>query len=172
MLTRRRVSSRPTRTTAVATTPHSRCADQASSGSACATVTDEPGPGPGGPGPGGPGPGTRQYFPQSAITAPTRPRRARKVKAIRGTAVDAARVQVAVTRRGARCKALTKAGTLKRRGCRRPRWLAATGTVTWKLPLRKRLPPGRYVIRSRATAPDGTVEAPPARVTVRLRAAA
>ena len=148
-------------------------ADQATTEfSACATVTDEPGPGPGGPGPGGPGPGTRQYFPQSAITAPTRPRRARKVKAIRGTAVDAERVQVAVTRRGARCKALTKAGTLKRRGCRRPRWLAATGTVTWKLALRKRLPPGRYVIRSRATAPDGTVQAPPARVTVRLRAAA
>ena len=30
-----------------------------------------------------------------------------------------------VTRKGARCKALTKSGKLERRGCTRPRWLAA-----------------------------------------------
>jgi hypothetical protein len=91
------------------------------------------------------------------------------VKAIKGAAVDAEQVQVAVTRKGARCKALTRGGKLKRRACGRPRWLAATGTSTWKLKLQRRLPPGRYVIRSRAIAPDGSVERTPARVKVRLR---
>jgi hypothetical protein len=142
-------------------------ADQATTEfSGCAAITDDPGPG--GPGPGGPGPGTT-YVPQSAITSPARPRKARRVKAIKGTAVDAERVQVAVTRKGERCKALTKGGKLKRRACDRPRWLAASGTATWKLRLKRRLPPGRYVIRSRAIAPDGSVETTPARATVRLR---
>jgi hypothetical protein len=142
-------------------------ADQATTEfSGCAAITDDPGPG--GPGPGGPGPGTT-YLPESSITAPVRARKARRVKAIKGTAVDAARVQVAVTRKGARCKALTKGGKLERRACGRPRWLAASGTSTWKLKLKKRLPPGRYVIRSRAIAPDGSVEPTPARVKVRLR---
>ena len=83
--------------------------------------------------------------------------------------MDAERVQVAVTRKGARCKALTAKGKLKRRACSRPRWLVATGTSAWKLKLVKRLPPGRYVIRSRATAPDGTVETTVAKRRVRLR---
>ena len=135
--------------------------------SGCATITDDPGPA--GPGPGGPGPGGTTYVPKSAISSPTGPRRARRLKAIKGTAVDAARVHVAVTRTGRRCKALTKSGKLKRRACARPRWIAAKGTATWKLKLERRLPPGRYVIRSRATAPDGSVERTPARVTVRLR---
>jgi len=144
-------------------------ADQATTEfSGCAAITDDPGPG--GPGPGGPGPGPgTTYTPQSSITSPIRPRRARRVKAIKGAAVDAERVQVAVTRKGARCKALTKGGKLKRRACGRPRWLAATGTSTWKLKLKRRLPPGRYMIRSRAIAPDGSVERTPARVKVRLR---
>jgi hypothetical protein len=147
-------------------------ADQATTEfSGCAAITDERGPG--GPGPGGPGPGPggTTYLPQSAITSPTRPRKARRVKAIKGTAVDAAHVHVAVTRTGRRCRALTRSGKLERRACARPRWLPAEGTATWKLKLKRRLPPGRYVVRSRATAPDGTVERTPARVTVRLRAA-
>jgi parallel beta-helix repeat protein len=140
--------------------------------SGCATVSGPPGGG-AGPGPGpGPGPGVPdpEFDPRSAITAPLGTRRARRVKAIRGTAADAERVQVAVTRKGARCKALTANGRLKRRACSRPRYLEATGTATWKLRLKQRLPAGRYVIRSRAIAPDGSVETTPAKVKVRLRA--
>ena len=45
----------------------------------------------------------------------------------------------------------------------------ATGTTTWSFRLKRRFRPGRYRIYSRATAADGTREAPPARVRVSVR---
>ena len=147
--------------------------------SACAMVAESTGgPPPGGttPPPGGttPPPGATQADPQSTITSPRGTVRARRLKRIRGTSQDAARVDIAVIRvKGRRCFALTRRGTFVRRtGPRRcsPRaFFKANGTATWSFRLKRRFPPGRYRIYSRATAADGSREAPPARVRVRVR---
>ena len=75
--------------------------------------------------------------------------------------------------KGRKCFALTRRGTFERRtGPRRcsPRaFFRASGTATWSFRLKRRFPPGRYRIYSRATAADGSREAPPARVRVRVR---
>lgn len=112
--------------------------------------------------------------PRSTITYPRGRVKARRLKRIEGTARDAARVGVAAIRiRGSRCFALTRRGTFVRRTgpgrCSPARFFKANGTSTWSFRLKRRFPPGRYRIYSRATAADGTVEAPPARVRVRVR---
>jgi hypothetical protein len=74
-----------------------------------------------------------------------------------------ARVHVAVLReRGVGCSWLSSpAGgfTRARRGpdrdCGGPRWLRAEGTTSWRFALRRALPPGRYVVYSRATSRAG-----------------
>ena len=119
-------------------------------------------------------PGGTQADPQSTITSPRGTVKARRLKRIRGTAQDAARVHVAVIRvKGRKCFALTRRGTFARRtGPRRcsPRaFFRANGTATWSFRLKRRFPPGRYRIYSRATAADGSRESPPARVRVRVR---
>jgi len=53
--------------------------------------------------------------------------------------------------------------------CTPKAFFKATGTATWSFKLERRFRPGSYRIYSRATAADGTVEAPPARVRVRVR---
>jgi hypothetical protein len=112
--------------------------------------------------------------PRSAITSPGGSVKARRLKRIEGTAQDAARVDVAVIRiKGSTCLALTRTGTFKRRTgpgrCSPARFLKASGTTTWSFRLKRRFPPGRYRIYSRATAADGSREAPPASVRVRVR---
>jgi len=42
--------------------------------------------------------------------------------------------------------------------CDRPIWLRATGFSHWAYALKKRLPPGKYVIYSRATGANGLSE--------------
>jgi len=78
-----------------------------------------------------------------------------------------------IRRKGTRCFALTRAGRFKRRfgpdRCSPARFFRARGTARWSYRLKRRFRPGRYVIYSRATAADGTREAPPARVRVRVR---
>jgi hypothetical protein len=62
-----------------------------------------------------------------------------------------AHVYVMVYRRAAhgRCRFVLRGGALSRpRSCRRPIEFVATGTARWRLRLRARLAPGRYVIRS------------------------
>jgi hypothetical protein len=87
-----------------------------------------------------------------------------RVKRLHGTAADAGgvrAVEIALVRRGATCKQLTRAGTLKRprRGtCAPTRFLAANGTSSWTFRLSKRLPKGRYVLVSRATDAAGNRE--------------
>lgn len=78
-----------------------------------------------------------------------------------------ARVDVAVLREGGRrCSWLSSAhGTFAhaprdRDGdCRRPRWLRADGTTSWRLALRRSLAPGSYVVYSRTTIRAGFPEA-------------
>jgi len=47
---------------------------------------------------------------------------------------------------------------IRPRGLRRPTWLRATGFSHWAYALKKRLPPGKYVIYSRATGANGLSE--------------
>jgi uncharacterized delta-60 repeat protein len=71
-------------------------------------------------------------------------------------------VQIAVQRKsGKRCRWLT--GTSGRmsapRSCSNPRWLRASGTSRWSYVLRRALPAGSYVVRSRAVIRAGFAEA-------------
>ncbi|HKP90753.1 MAG TPA: beta-propeller fold lactonase family protein [Thermoleophilaceae bacterium] len=81
------------------------------------------------------------------------------LKRIAGTARDdvgVERVDVSVGKRGGKaCLWLTKGGALEPGDCGRPVWLRAKGTAKWRLRLRKPLPKGRYVVRSRATDSAG-----------------
>jgi hypothetical protein len=147
--------------------------------SACATVHDagvSPPPGGTTPPPGGttPPPGGTQADPQSTIISPRGSVKARRLKRIRGTARDAARVDVAVIRiKGSKCLGLTRRGGFRLRTgprrCSPGAFFRANGTSRWSFRLKRRFPPGRYRIYSRATAADGSREAPPARVRVRVR---
>ena len=118
--------------------------------------------------------GGRTGQPDSNIVSPGRRVRARRLKALRGTASDEIGlkfVQVSVMRlRGGarflattaakRCHSLRSTGRVRRQKgrCFARMFLRATGTTTWKLTLKRRLPRGRYVAVSRAVAADGTVE--------------
>jgi hypothetical protein len=115
-----------------------------------------------------------QADPQSAITSPRGRIRARSLKRIKGTAQDAARVDIAAIRiKNGKCFALTRSGRFKLRTgpgrCSPKAFFKASGTTTWSFRLKRRFRPGRYRIYSRATAADGTREVPPAKVRVRVR---
>ena len=75
------------------------------------------------------------------------------------------KVQVAIRRLGSRCRWLAASGRLRSSGASaktcaaRPVWIAARGTRRWSLTLRRALPPGRYVVQSRATIAAGFPEA-------------
>jgi hypothetical protein len=142
--------------------------------SACVTVAESTGTPPPGGTPPPPGGGTVTFAPRSTITYPRGRVKARRLKRIAGIAQDAARVDVAVIRiKGSRCFALTRRGTFVRRTgprrCSPARFFKANGTSTWSFKLKRRFSPGTYRIYSRATAADGSREAPPARVRVRVR---
>lgn len=123
------------------------------------------------PPPGPPPGGATVADPDSGIAVIARGLRARALKRLRGTASGAtlSRVQISLVRlqggaraarakpaAGKRCRRLTAKGTLGRpvkpvRGrCRPGAWLAAKGTTSWTFTLRRGLPPGSYVVYSRA----------------------
>jgi uncharacterized repeat protein (TIGR01451 family) len=68
------------------------------------------------------------------------------------------------TKRRGKCKWLkNRRGKFKGRRarnkvCDSPIWLKARGTRRWRLRLRRRLPPGRYVLYSRAVSSNGAAE--------------
>jgi hypothetical protein len=69
-------------------------------------------------------------------------------------------VDVAVRRLGGGCRWVASAKTGKLRSgrggdCQPAAWLRASGTTSWRLSLRRALPPGRYVVYSRATIGAG-----------------
>jgi hypothetical protein len=123
--------------------------------------------------------------PRSRINARSaRAARAGRVLRLRGTASDRGcggrvagrvkRVSVSVARvTGKRCRYLQRNGRLTRRAlsCRRPRYIRARGTRSWRFASRRALPAGPYVIRVRATDAVGNVERSGRanRVRVRLR---
>ncbi len=83
---------------------------------------------------------------------------------IRGVAADVGcgldRVEISVTRkRGKKCRPLNARGRLARRSsCATRVWLPVTGGAKWSFRLRKRLPAGRYIVRTRAFDFAGNVE--------------
>jgi hypothetical protein len=79
----------------------------------------------------------------------------------RGCSHRVARVTVAVAKRvhGGRCRYLDASGRLGPRGrCRHATYVSARGTTHWSLRVARRLPPGTYVVRSRAIDAAGNVE--------------
>ena len=147
--------------------------------------TPAPGPGPTGPAAGGPParkpdprrpkprPARRcvdRLAPLSRLSRPRAPRAAtRRRLTLRGRAHDQGcatlkRVGVAVARRvkrhgQKRCRWLGKRGRFGRPArCDRPRWLGVRGAARWELTLRRPLPVGSYVARSRAVDRAGNRE--------------
>jgi hypothetical protein len=111
--------------------------------------------------------------PTSGFTAKAARRAARK-RLLRGTAGDAGcgvdNVTISVLRKGGhKCRNLTSKKRLGRRtSCSKRHWLPVRGTTRWSFRLPKRLPKGRYVIRTRAVDFAGNVQVPQRR-RIRLR---
>jgi hypothetical protein len=111
--------------------------------------------------------------PTSGFTAKAARRAARK-RLLRGTALDAGcgidKVTISVLRKhGRKCRNLTSKKRLGRRTrCSKRRWLPVRGTTRWSFRFPKKLPKGRYVIRTRAVDFAGNVQVPHAR-RIRLR---
>jgi hypothetical protein len=91
----------------------------------------------------------------------------RRTLSVRGTARDrgcsgrVARVTVAVARRtgGGGCRYLQGSGRFgPRTSCRRPTYVAATGTAAWSFRIARPLARATYVVRSRAIDAAGNVE--------------
>ena len=93
-------------------------------------------------------------------------------RAVSGTATDSGcaglrRVQASVALKvaGGKCRYLTGSGKLTRpTSCRKPRFLTASGTSTWRLGARSKLPRGRYVVTTRAVDLAGNIERGAARL--------
>jgi hypothetical protein len=70
-------------------------------------------------------------------------------------------VTVAVAKRagGGRCRYVLASGRLGARGsCRHATYVSARGTSHWVLRVARRVPPGTYVVRSRAIDAAGNLE--------------
>jgi len=112
-----------------------------------------------------PGECTDQVAPTSKYTSRAA-RRAKRTRLLRGTARDVGcgldRVEISVARKvGKKCRYLARGSKLSRRAtsCGQPaRWLKVRGTSRWSFRFSKRLPKGKYVIRTRATDFAGNKE--------------
>jgi hypothetical protein len=91
----------------------------------------------------------------------------KRILTVRGSAADrgcahgVARVTVAVAKRagGGRCRYVLANGRLGARGsCRHATYVSARGTSHWVLRVARRVPPGTYVVRSRAIDAAGNLE--------------
>ncbi|HEX8207735.1 MAG TPA: hypothetical protein VF587_16845 [Solirubrobacteraceae bacterium] len=136
----------------------------------------QPGDGSGGgggqqPGGGGgqqqePAPGTRRLPPATNAAPTSRAKRpGARSRRLTGTAADVdgevAYVDVALARlRGDdRCRGLAPTGRFRRiRKCTAPPWVRARGREAWRVTLKRRLRPGRYVLYSRAIDDKGLGE--------------
>ena len=89
-----------------------------------------------------------------------------RARGVRKRSLRLERVQIAVLRRGKGCRWLSSAaGDLRvvdtgpKGACNQPVWITADGRSKWHLELRKALPPGRYVLLTRAVLKNGVAEA-------------
>ena len=105
--------------------------------------------------------------------------KAKSLKSFRGTATDAdgdlALVRVGLVRTvGKKCQTLQRSGRLKASKkvggrCVPSAFHDATGTATWKLKLRKRLPAGRYTIYAQAVDAAGHAQTAGGMLTFKVR---
>ena len=122
--------------------------------------TDNPAPG------ATPGACTDQSAPSSGFTARAGRRAASRKHLLRGTAGDVGcgldAVTISVNRKlGSKCRTLKKTGKLARRtSCSKRRWLVVKGGAKWSFKLSKKLPAGKYVIRTRAVDFAGNAQSP------------
>jgi hypothetical protein len=90
-------------------------------------------------------------------------------RVIRGTASDQGcgasgagkvkSVRVSIARRvGNQCQHVMKNGRLGKKTDCAPRWLVAKGTSNWALRLKKKLPAGRYTVRTSAVDSAGNIQ--------------
>ena len=89
-----------------------------------------------------------------------------------GCGAAVARVEVAISRAAKRrkCRFVDARGRLTQaRSCARPVLLKATGTASWSLATKRKLPRGTYAIQARAVDAAGNVQARPAKRTQRVR---
>jgi hypothetical protein len=111
----------------------------------------------------------RDPKPPRAGFGPKAAREARSSHVLRGTAHDGgtrserrcgvALVTLSVARKqGTRCAFLVNRRLSRPRSCQTPRWVIAAGTNRWHLALPKRLPRGRYLVRTRAIDFAGNVQ--------------
>jgi hypothetical protein len=93
-------------------------------------------------------------------------RSAGKKRLLRGVAADTGcgvdRVAISVQRkRGSKCQTLYGKGRLLRKqACGKKHWLLTSGTTNWSFRLSKKLPKGKYVVRTRAIDFAGNVQQP------------
>jgi len=68
-------------------------------------------------------------------------------------------VRVSVARRvGNKCQHVLRNGKLSKKTDCAPRWLVAKGTSSWSLKLKKKLPAGRYTVRTSAVDAAGNTQ--------------
>ena len=97
--------------------------------------------------------------------------KASKLKSIGGTASDdgkVAKVEVGLLQvKGSKCKQLTSTSAKFRTAkCSGPtKYLKATGSSSWALKLKKKLPKGKYIAFAKATDDKGETQAAPTKVT-------
>jgi Big-like domain-containing protein len=109
--------------------------------------------------------------PTIAIKSPKKSVKASKFKSISGTASDdgsVTKVEVAVlSGKGAKCKSMTAKGSFTKAKCTAPKFLAAKGTSSWSLKLKKKLKKGTYAVLVKAT--DDTGNSSTARTSVKVK---
>jgi len=125
---------------------------------AAQSPTDNPAPG------ASPGACVDQSAPTSSFTTQAARRFGRK-RILRGVAGDVGcgldRVAISVARKsGAKCRLFGKGRLGRPMSCSRKHWVVAKGTSQWSFRLPKKLPGGRYVVRTRAVDFAGNVQHP------------
>lgn len=98
--------------------------------------------------------------PRAAARSAGKNRRLRGVAADVGCGVD--RVAISVQhKRGSKCQTLYGKGKiLRKQVCGKKHWLMTRGTTAWSFRLSKKLPKGKYVVRTRAVDFAGNVQQP------------
>jgi hypothetical protein len=123
---------------------------------AAQSPTDNPAPGV------QPGACTDSYKPTSTI-AKRALRRAARSRVVRGVSADQGcgvdRVLVSIARKGdGKCRLVRGKRLARKTSCSHRHWMAVNGTTSWSYRLAKRLPAGKYIVRTRTRDFAGNVQ--------------
>jgi hypothetical protein len=122
---------------------------------AAQSPTDNPAPG------AVPGACTDPFKPTSSFTAKAA-RRATRSRVLRGTAKDVGcgvdLVVISIARKAdGKCRLVKGKRLARRTSCKRRHWTSVKGTSSWTYRLSKKLPAGKYVVRTRVRDFAGNV---------------